>query len=480
MESGSSLTTETYGVPTGSAIDYGAQGFPGWVYQLGQAFGLRASTYPGHQETDRAEAGFAPNPQHQNRGIDWAGSVDDMQRFANYLMTVRNSLEQVIFQNSVTGRRVGVAGGQDVSQSGYYADDYSGHTDHVHTRQSAPIPMPGGALPEPVDTLFADVSEFQAAVDDSYPYKVLSIRVCDGTYRDHKFAQNYAWMRRALDSGKLTFGIVYTYVRPDIWQANADTVRAMIDANGGLHPRVALMLDVESGGNPAGNQSDSINRLYADLVAYVGNRARIIGYGNVSDLDTCWRDRPAGIRLVVAGYGANPDYPGKVAHQYTDGQGYGGGLPEGAPPFGNCDMNSADGLTATAFAKACGIESQTPTQTGELTMADATSLEKLFAGTTLDNKPLIGPDGADYRRVDWRSSYGGPSAVGMAGPHTTRSLFDEITLLADLLGRTYTNKNGQVLDVFDLLVGIYQHAGEPVVTATPKVAAKTAKTKAVQ
>ncbi len=99
------------------------------------------------------------------------------------------------------------------------------------------------------DTLFADVSEWQHPVDDSYPYQVLSIRVSDGTYRDHNFAANYAWMRGALDSGRLVFGIVYTYCRPN-WLANATTVRAMIDANGGLHPRIALMLDVEQGGQP--------------------------------------------------------------------------------------------------------------------------------------------------------------------------------------------------------------------------------------
>ena len=52
-------------------------------------------------------------------------------------------------------------------------------------------------------------------VDDSYPYLVLSIRVSDGTYRDRHFAANYAWMRKALESGKLAFGIVYTYVRPN-------------------------------------------------------------------------------------------------------------------------------------------------------------------------------------------------------------------------------------------------------------------------
>jgi hypothetical protein len=59
--------------------------------------------------------------------------------------------------------------------------------------------------------------------------------------------------------------------------------------------------------------------------------------------------------LVVAAYGYNPPYPGKVAHQCTDGSGFGGGLPEGAPPFGRRDMNSADGLTVVEFGRACGI-----------------------------------------------------------------------------------------------------------------------------
>ncbi|WOR07358.1 hypothetical protein QDR78_18795 [Mycobacterium marinum] len=207
----------------------------------------------------------------------------------------------------------------------------------------------------PKDTLFADVSEWQVPVDDSYPYPVLSIRVSDGSYQDRNFARNYTWMRAALNSGKLTFGIVYTYVRPQTWQSNAATVKQMIDAAGGLHPRVALMLDIESGGNPPGDQSGGINALYSALADYTGDPARIIGYGNVSDLNGMWRTKPPGIRLIVAGYGRLPTYPGMVAHQYTDGQGYGGGLPEGCPPFGNCDMNAANGLTPAEFAAACGI-----------------------------------------------------------------------------------------------------------------------------
>ena len=130
-------------MPTGTSITYGAQGFPSWVYDLGAAFNLKASTYPGHQEGSRAEAGFAPNPRRLNRGIDWVGTPDQMDRFATYLLSIRKDLEQVIWEHPQTRRRVGVAGGDDVTNTGYYAPDYAGHRDHVHTRQAKPIPLPG-------------------------------------------------------------------------------------------------------------------------------------------------------------------------------------------------------------------------------------------------------------------------------------------------------------------------------------------------
>ena len=133
----------SYGLPTGSQIFYGAPGFPTWVYELGAAFNLKASTYPGHQEGSRAEAGFAPNPMRKNRGIDWVGTPEAMDRFATYLLSIRGQLEQVIWEHPQTRRRVGVAGGDDVTHTGYYAPDYAGHRDHVHTRQSKPIPLPG-------------------------------------------------------------------------------------------------------------------------------------------------------------------------------------------------------------------------------------------------------------------------------------------------------------------------------------------------
>lgn len=141
----------SYGLPKGTRITYGSPGFPQWVYDLGKTFNLKASTYPGHQETNRNEAGFAPNPQQLNRGIDWAGSVADMQRFADYLMGIKGSLEQVIWENPTTGKRSGVAGGKDVSAATYYAYDggYNKHRDHVHTRQSAPIPLPKDVVTVP-------------------------------------------------------------------------------------------------------------------------------------------------------------------------------------------------------------------------------------------------------------------------------------------------------------------------------------------
>ncbi|MHA7703394.1 transglycosylase family protein [Mycobacterium sp. ML4] len=138
-----------YGLPAGSnSGGYGGSGvqFPDWVNALGAAFGVKPSTYGGHQEGDRQEAGFAPNPNHLNRGIDWSGSVENMQRFAEYVSSVPG-MEQVIWQNPGTGQRIGIAGGRDVSGTGYYAGDYGGHQNHVHTRQATSIPLPGGMMP---------------------------------------------------------------------------------------------------------------------------------------------------------------------------------------------------------------------------------------------------------------------------------------------------------------------------------------------
>jgi hypothetical protein len=224
------------------------------------------------------------------------------------------------------------------------------------------------------DVLWSDVSEWQVPVDDSYPFEVLAIRSNDGTYRDKDFAANYAWAKRALASGQLRALIIYMVYRPN-WQDTLATTKAMVGTPG---PQVAFMIDVESwGGQIKGDQSADVNALFRGLATWVGNPARVIGYGNVGDLNALWPTKPPGIRFIVAGYGSNPDYPGKLGHQFSNG------VIDAIPvaPFGAADLNSADGFDIDHFCAAIGIEGDTlPTP------ADLWSF-------MLDD-PYIAPDGS--------------------------------------------------------------------------------------
>lgn len=226
-------------------------------------------------------------------------------------------------------------------------------------------------LTEAPDTLFADVSEFQVPVTDAYtsqtysdqgqdwPYEWISIRSNDGTHVDANFDANYAWCTRAVNQGRIKGFIVYYYWRPG--NSAVGNHMSLIDDAGGPHPQMVSMIDVESGdGNPNYDVSSQINSDYATLGTWLGDQRRVIGYANTNDFNRLWPTRPDGLRVVGAGYGSNPNLPGQIAHQYTDGGGYGGGLPEGVAPFGNCDMNSADGLTPPQFAAALGVGGGTP------------------------------------------------------------------------------------------------------------------------
>ncbi|MFF0492340.1 hypothetical protein ACFYTQ_25220 [Nocardia sp. NPDC004068] len=245
-----------------------------------------------------------------------------------------------------------------------------------------------------VDSLFADVSYFQAPVDDSYPYGILSFRSNDGTFRDPNFAANYAWATTAVEDGRLACFIVYFYWRPN-WAETVATHREMVEQCGGPHPRMITMIDVESGGNPGGDQSDGINRAYWRLADWLGDPRRVIGYANKGDLFAMWPDRPEGLRLVGAGYGHNPELPGQIAHQYTDGAGFGGGLPEGCPPFGSCDMNAANGLSPEDFAAQCGVG----TEEGIMTALTEAEQRELLEKTRDIWIQLRGPDGAGWPQL---------------------------------------------------------------------------------
>lgn len=108
------------------------------------------------------------------------------------------------------------------------------------------------------DILFADISEWQPVLDDSYPYRWLSIRSNDGTYRDRHFQENWTIARSWLDSGRLRGLIVYCVYRSN-WR---DVMTTHIEMQGENRPDVVSMVDVESwGGQIRTDNSDSINRL---------------------------------------------------------------------------------------------------------------------------------------------------------------------------------------------------------------------------
>ena len=200
------------------------------------------------------------------------------------------------------------------------------------------------------DVLWTDVSEFQTEVTDAYPYKALCIRANDGTYRDHHFMDNYAWALRALATGRIRLLMIYMVYREN-WQQTLDTTKSLV---GTPHRRSAYMMDVESwSGQITGNHSVKINSLYRGLADWVGSPKRILGYGNVGDLNALWPNKPPGMHIIEAAYGSNPDYPGKIGHQFTDGQTRD---RINVPPFGYADVNSADGLDIDDLCAALGIE----------------------------------------------------------------------------------------------------------------------------
>ena len=185
------------------------------------------------------------------------------------------------------------------------------------------------------DTLWSDISHFQRTVNDDYPHQFLCIRSNDGTFLDRNFDANYAWCKRRRGNGHLFAFMVYYFYRPGVNGAHV-----LMNRCGQPDERMTVMIDVESAkGQVTGNQSAAINAQYADLSKWLGDKRRVVGYGNVGDLGALWPQKPPGLRIIVAAYGSNPGYPGKFAHQFTD--------TANTPPFGPSDLNSADGMSAS-------------------------------------------------------------------------------------------------------------------------------------
>lgn len=151
---------EPYGLPGNTDTGgYGSSGkvFPPWVHEIERIFGVKASTYAGHQ-TDGANGvtdgnlQVAPNPNGENRGIDWSApntpeGIAAMQRLADYLKQIPDALEMVIWRNPNTGQSVEIGSGK-IWPGLYGNGTLAEHENHVHTRQSASIPLPQGYAPQ--------------------------------------------------------------------------------------------------------------------------------------------------------------------------------------------------------------------------------------------------------------------------------------------------------------------------------------------
>lgn len=200
------------------------------------------------------------------------------------------------------------------------------------------------------DTLWTDTSQFQRVPDDSYPYRVISLRSNDGGYHDPIFHLSHEWAVSALNRGTLDIEIVYAVYRPD----NGNWATTLMN-NLTPHPRLAVMPDVESwNGAIIGDHSDDINAGVERLAAWAGGLERVLGYANPTDYANLWPRRAlAPKHEIVAAYGWNPKLPDQLVHQFTDAA--------NVPPFGGpVDLNSADGYDIPALLAALGM-SQNPT-----------------------------------------------------------------------------------------------------------------------
>lgn len=186
-------------------------------------------------------------------------------------------------------------------------------------------------------TYWADVSQFQRVVDNTYPHRVFSFRTNSGGVKDTHADANLTWALKALDDGRLDIVIPYYFFRPGA--ANCDLWRDIVTRSGKIDPRIVCMVDVESGNGssqgaiPIRDHSAEINDEIARVRGWLGG-ARTIGYYNPKADPALWKSRPD-VPLVVPHYTGTPgnsyDYPGRFSHQYSD--------KVACPPFGPCDAN---------------------------------------------------------------------------------------------------------------------------------------------
>jgi hypothetical protein len=257
-------------------------------------------------------------------------------------------------------------------------------------------------------TFSVDVSYYQKAADDSYRRGWFIFRACDGTFRDPNFAANLAWAKRAVKT-TLTGYTVYVVYRPGV-----DVLSIVKSMLGTPDNHLTVMIDVESwGGEIRGDHSSEITRLAEALAQWLGDKRRVLAYGNQGDLANLYPHRPSWLKLVVASYGMfRPNLHNMFGWQYSDGslrwsvlRGY----PRSSKPFGNCDHNFFLGLSAKEIAATLGVSPSNHTTSGsgstplseyeDSTMADGLSPKALAQIRALLDEGVEGPRG--QRRPFW-------------------------------------------------------------------------------
>jgi hypothetical protein len=198
------------------------------------------------------------------------------------------------------------------------------------------------ALMAPQYELFADISEFQTVYTDAYPYQIASFRVDNGGRLDYHAADNWAWCKSRLATGRLKMAIAYVVFQPG---RNAEIVSRVRGFFGPAPKGLAIHIDMESGSEFAGpgNHSAEANQLAALLAAYTGTPGlqREYAYANTYDYASNWPQISPALKKHTASYGSED--PGTYGQQY-----YGGmpqypvpaGLPKTCAPFGGyVDLN---------------------------------------------------------------------------------------------------------------------------------------------
>lgn len=199
----------------------------------------------------------------------------------------------------------------------------------------------------------------------------VSFRVCDGNYADQNFKANTAFtIQNDKDIiGKINYLVYPPSVNDATWH---QTLVTFFDAtkyqDHKYLRKMVAMIDVESWNHRwTTDKSGELNTMYNALWTWLhslrpkwqretfgirrffqrADKRRVIGYGNAGDLDTLWRHKPKGMRIVLANYSSNTPYPGEIIHQYSSHY--------DIPGLGFVDVNSADGLSPRQLARKLGL-----------------------------------------------------------------------------------------------------------------------------